>query len=184
MTFTRDKALKKKRVAIFRRLLAFRMVTLIPIIFMLVGVIILFIVGSIHIFQSMSLLLEYGFNPETAILVPVVKAIDFYIVGIALMLLTFGFYDLTIEKVRFDSDQVNERLPDLLRDIGDMDQVKKKFISVIVIALMVFAFEFILSLKIENQTDLLQFSGSVFLLACAGAVTISGKEKQIRENDS
>ena len=65
-----------------------------------------------------------------------------------------------------------------LLDIRDLDQLKEKLVKVLVVALIVTAFKFMLMMKVEDGQTLILFCFSVLLLALSGYLVTGHAHKK------
>jgi uncharacterized membrane protein YqhA len=63
-------------------------------------------------------------------------------------------------------------------DIRDLDQLKEKLVKVLVVALIVTAFKYMLTLKVDDGQSLLLFCTSVLLLALSGFLITGHRHKK------
>ena len=93
-----------------------------------------------------------------------IGGIDYYVIGIALLIFGYGIYELVISDIDPRDESIPERRRNLL-SITSLESLKQKLSNVIVVALIVSAFKTMISLKINSMLELLQFCGGVTLLA-------------------
>jgi uncharacterized membrane protein YqhA len=84
-------------------------------------------------------------------------------------------YELLISNIEAAHEDGKDGGSGLL-DIQSLDDLKEKLVKVIVVALIVSAFKAMLIFPINSTTNLLVFSGSVFLLALS-AWLVAGRKK-------
>ncbi len=100
--------------------------------------------------------------------------VDLYLIGIALMIFGYGVYELLISNIEAAHLDGKDGGSDLL-DIRSLDYLKEKLVKVIVVALIVSAFNAMLIFPINSTNNLLVFSCSVFLLALSAWLVAGGK---------
>ena len=96
-----------------------------------------------------------------------VGGIDYYLIGIALLIFGYGIYELVFS----DIDPRQQDPSDLRRNllnIDSLDTLKQKLTKVIVVALIVTAFKSMVSVQVNSITELLQYCGGVLMLAFSG----------------
>ena len=154
-----------------------RLVAILPVIMSLASTGVTFVLGTIEIGKAI-LSLQAMHSPSKAytaeLLGSVVTGIDLYLIGIALMIFGYGVYELLISPI--DAARGTDKAGEGLLDIRDLDQLKEKLVKVIVVALIVSAFKAMLIFPINSTTNLLVFSGSVFLLALSAWLVAGGKK--------
>lgn len=114
----------------------FRFFTLLPVIFGLLSSLNFFIIGSLEIIHGFRLnfcLNEGKCGKATEVVGYMIGGIDYYLIGVVLVIFSFGLYELFISRI--DLRLVDERLNVLA--ITSLDQLKYKLLQVIVIALVV-----------------------------------------------
>ena len=166
MTNTRQSRLEVR----FERLIwRFRLVTLVPVVMSLVGSVSCFIVGTNEEIASIGKVLGGEIKRGNANLVisKVVGGIDFYLIGIALLIFGYGIYELVISDIDDRLQGQSEHRQNLLK-IESLDSLKQKLTKVIIVALIVTAFKLLTSFEINNITEVLQFCACVLMLALSG----------------
>ena len=106
------------------------------------------------------------FNSEKSILLlgKVVGGIDYYVIGIALLIFGYGVYELIIS-------DIDPRLQDLTNDrrnilsINSLESLKQKLTNVIIVALIVTAFKLMISFEVDSISEVLQYCGCVLMLS-------------------
>ena len=143
----------------------FRLVILLPVIFGLMSSLKLFIIGSVEIYEGIVLTFDHK-NPEGQItykiLSYIIGGIDYYLIGIVLLIFSFGVYELFISKidVRFQNPEDTNVL-----QIESLEQLKAKIVQVIVVALIVSLFKKMLTMYIDVTTDIVYLALSILLIA-------------------
>ncbi|WP_392350025.1 YqhA family protein [Parasynechococcus sp.] len=154
----------------FERLIwRFRLVTIVPVVMSLVGSVSCFIVGTHEELAAIGKVLSGEIKRGNANLVisKVVGGIDFYLIGIALLIFGYGIYELVISDIDDRLQAQSEHRQNLLK-IESLDSLKQKLTKVIVVALIVTAFKLLTSFEINNITEVLQFCTCVLMLALSG----------------
>ena len=163
--------IKKSRRARFESrfehlLWRFRLVTILPVVMSLLGSVSCFILGTQEEIHALHKLFNGYLNSEKSILLlgKVVGGIDYYVVGIALLIFGYGVYELIIS-------DIDPRLQDLSQErrnilsITSLEGLKQKLTNVIIVALIVTAFKLMISFQVQSISELLQFCGCVLMLA-------------------
>jgi uncharacterized membrane protein YqhA len=144
----------------------FRLVTILPVVMSLLGSVSCFILGTQDEIQALNKLINGHLNSENSILLlgKVVGGIDYYVIGIALLIFGYGVYELIIS-------DIDPRLQDLSHErrnilsITSLEGLKQKLTNVIIVALIVTAFKLMISFQVQSISELLQFCGCVLMLA-------------------
>ena len=163
--------IKKSRRARFESrfehlLWRFRLVTILPVVMSLLGSVSCFILGTQEEIHALHKLFNGYLNSEKNILLlgKVVGGIDYYVIGIALLIFGYGVYELIIS-------DIDPRLQDLSQErrnilsITSLESLKQKLTNVIIVALIVTAFKLMISFQVQSISELLQFCGCVLMLA-------------------
>ena len=163
--------IKKSRRARFESrfehlLWRFRLVTILPVVMSLLGSVSCFILGTQEEIHALHKLFNGYLNSEKSILLlgKVVGGIDYYVIGIALLIFGYGVYELIIS-------DIDPRLQDLSQErrnilsITSLEGLKQKLTNVIIVALIVTAFKLMISFQVQSISELLQFCGCVLMLA-------------------
>jgi uncharacterized membrane protein YqhA len=79
----------------------------------------------------------------------------------------YGIYELLVSNIDAAREADGGASNGLL-DFRDLDQLKEKLVKVLVVALIVTAFKYMLTLKVDDGQSLLLFCASVLLLALSG----------------
>jgi uncharacterized membrane protein YqhA len=97
------------------------------------------------------------------ILIKFIEAIDLYLIGVVLLIFSFGIYELFISKI--DVARLDESVTIL--EIKDLDELKNKIIKVIIMVLIVSFFSKILQSSEEYDTplEMLYFALSILALS-------------------
>lgn len=142
-----------------------RFITLVPVIFSILSVFILFILGSIEILDSLGILLHINEDPEKLlpeIMTGIIGGIDIYLIGIVMILFAYGIYELFISKI--DVGRQEETEVQLLT-ITSLDQLKDKILKVIVMVMVVGFFKRLIELEVKSSLDILFLAISILLIA-------------------
>jgi len=144
-----------------------RLFILLAVIFGMIGGIILFIVGSIDIYEIAKHTVSVYMNHEhpadfhEQIVGTIIGAIDLYLIAVVLLLFSFGLYELFISKI----DVAVEHETSSVLEIKNLDQLKDKLAKVIVMVLVVSFFKTVLHTTYDGPLEMLYFAGSILALA-------------------
>ena len=149
-----------------RWLWRFRLISIIPVLMSLLGSIRCFILGTQEELSALHKLFNGLFDSDKSILLlgKVVGGIDYYVIGIALLIFGYGVYELIIS-------DIDPRLQDLTDDrrnilsINSLESLKQKLTNVIIIALIVTAFKLMISFEVDSIFEVLQYSGCVLMVS-------------------
>lgn len=142
----------------------FRLFTLIPVILGLLSTLNFFVIGSLEVLDGIFYSFRADYQAESSfipVITKVVGGIDHYLIGIVLLIFSFGIYELFISEIdiRFQFQEVK------ILQIENLDQLKHKILQVIVMVMIISFFKKALPMTIENTDDLLFFAVAVLLVA-------------------
>ncbi len=155
-----------------------RLVAIVPVLMSLLSAAAAFLCGTLEEVAALRVLLDPQPDNSYALalqLGKLVGGVDLYLIGIALLIFGYGVCELLIPNIEAAHEGENGSGSSLL-DIRSLDDLKEKLVKVIVVALIVAAFKAMLIFPITSTTNLLVFSGSVFLLALS-AWLVAGRKK-------
>lgn len=148
-----------------KRLWLLRFTTIVPVIFSTLSVFILFYLGSTEILEGLQILLHINEDRDrlfSEVMTNVLGGIDAYLIGIVMILFTYGVYELFISKI--DIGRTEDTEVQLLT-ITSLDQLKDKILKVIVMAMVVGFFKRLIELEAKTATDALLLAISILLIA-------------------
>lgn len=128
-----------------------RYVTLIPVVFSYIGAIIMFVVGTIRAYDSVLTLLESGGPDLTNTQVNLILAVDAYLMGLVLLIFSYGIYDLFISSM----DAGNQpKIRPRWMTFNDIGGLKTILAEVILIILTIEFFQLVLASMSEFDSFL------------------------------
>ncbi|MCI6989194.1 MAG: YqhA family protein [Campylobacter sp.] len=155
---------------IFEKLLwSSRLITILPVIFGLIGAIICFVIASYDILNVMFGAWEYFFSGDKGLdlhsdaVGVIVGAIDLYLMALVLFIFSFGIYELFISEVEPMKDSRHSKV----LEIKSLDQLKDKIGKVIVMVLIVNFFQRVLHTNFETPLEMAYLALSILAL-CLG----------------
>jgi len=151
----------------FERLIwQFRLITLIPVVMSLLGSVSCFVVGTDAELSVLKQVIEGHFDhtSSTLLIGQVVGGIDYYLIGIALLIFSYGIYELVISDIDLRQQDPSTVRRNLL-NIESLDGLKQKLSKVILVALTVTAFKKMVSFTVTTANELLMFCAGVLMLA-------------------
>ncbi len=142
-----------------------RFIVILAVIFGLIGAVVLFAVASVDIFSTA----KYVFNtyithahPESFhedVVGGIIGAVDLYLIGVVMLLFSFGLYELFISEIDVAKDDSGE--DNKILAIHSLDQLKDKISKVIVMVLVVGFFQKVAHTEYNTPLDLLYFALSI-----------------------
>lgn len=146
-----------------------RFIIILAVVFGLVGAVILFIVASFDIYDTAKYVLSSYMNhahPENFhedIVGGIIEAVDLYLIGVVMLLFSFGLYELFISDIdpaKGHDDEENQLLA-----IHSLDQLKDKISKVIVMVLVVGFFQKVGHTEFHGALELLYLALSITAVA-------------------
>jgi uncharacterized membrane protein YqhA len=147
---------------------ATRFLVLIAIVSGLAASLMLFILGAREVWDSFGIftsIFKGQAEPHASIRVlsATIGAIDTFLIAVVVLIFCFGLYELFISRI--DPAQGSEGAGIL--KIHNLEALKDKIASVIIMALVMKFFQIVLTLPVENLLDSLLYAAGVVLLALA-----------------
>ncbi len=155
-----------------------RFLAIIPVVFGIISVLFLFILGSLEISMVLG---EYNniyignkLSEDTVakIMSGIIGGIDLYLIGIVLMIFSFGIYELFISKI----DVARETDELQILEVRSLDQLKDKILKLIVVVLVVSFFKRVMAMNVTSVTDLLYLALAILLISASGYLLRSTHE--------
>ena len=143
--------------------------TLLPVVFCLLGAIVLFIIASYDIGKVLIDVYDYffnGFHPEnfhSDVVGEVVGAIDLYLMALVLYIFAFGIYELFVSEIEALKQQKQSKV----LEVHSLDQLKDKLGKVIIMVLIVNFFQRVLHASFSTPLEMIYLALSILAL-CLG----------------
>ena len=160
----------------------FRFVILIVVIALLFSSLIAFYLGvhsTMESFNEVRHMQKTGAATSNLILVYLISSIDEFLLGIILIIIALGIYELFISKI----DVIESRdiqYPNWLV-FHSLEDLKATLTKVIIIILMVYFFKSVVSMKFDTPLSILYLSVGIILIALANYISYKGiHEKGIK----
>ena len=142
-----------------------RFIVILAVIFGLIGAVILFAVASIDIFVTAKYVFTTyttGAHPEKFhqdVVGGIIGAVDLYLIGVVMLLFSFGLYELFISEIDAAKNENGEE--NQLLAIHTLDQLKDKISKVIVMVLVVGFFQQVANIEYKTALDMLYLALSI-----------------------
>ena len=146
-----------------------RFIVILAVIFGLIGAIVLFVVASFDIYETARYVITTyltGAHPENFhedVVGGIIGAVDLYLIGVVMLLFSFGLYELFISEIDDAKDESGEE--NKILAIHSLDQLKDKISKVIVMVLVVGFFQKVGHTQYTGALDMLYFSLSITAVA-------------------
>ncbi len=140
-----------------------RLITLLAVIFSLLASLTLFIAGSYQcMYAAVSFLRDMTDKADyNYLVVNVIGGIDLYLIGIVLLIFSFGTYELFVSKI----DPARQDREINILEIKNLDGLKNKLLKVIVMVMIVHFFKLILTSSVQTPLEILCLAGGVLLVS-------------------
>jgi uncharacterized membrane protein YqhA len=146
-----------------------RFMVLLAVIFGLVGAIALFIVASVDVYNTASMVITtymHHLHPQhfhEDVVGGIIGAVDLYLIGVVMLLFSFGLYELFISDI--DAAKDDEERENKILAIHSLDQLKDKISKVIVMVLVVSFFQKVGHTEYNGALEMLYFAISITAVA-------------------
>ncbi|GAB3417127.1 YqhA family protein [Haloparvum alkalitolerans] len=115
-----------------------RYLLLVPVLVSFVGSLVMFYVGAYDTYKALYALIIQGQSSGEAVILPIVKALDAFLIGIILVIFSFGIYDFFISKL--DPAEHAGVRPDWFK-FDSTGELKNKLIELVLVILAIQFFE-------------------------------------------
>jgi len=147
------------------RFFALRYTLLVPVIVAFIGSTVMFANGTYHTAKAMSaLVIGQHLGSSQEVTLPIIKALDAFLVGIILVIFSFGIYDFFISEL--DPAERSSIRPDWFK-FESTGELKNKLIEVVLVILAIKFFEQMVA-NADQITDIERF-----LVIPAGAAILA-----------
>lgn len=146
-----------------------RFITILPVIFGLVGSVVMFVVASYDIIKvilgvwSYIVLNDHSVDVHSDSVGLIIGAIDLYLMAIVFFIFSFGIYELFISEI----EEMRESKHARVLEIHSLDQLKDKIGKVIVMVLIVNFFQRVLHTGFSSPLEMTYLALSILAL-CLG----------------
>ncbi|MCD4667160.1 MAG: YqhA family protein [Sulfurimonas sp.] len=144
---------------------ASRFMVVLAVIFGLIGAVVLFVVASFDIYETAKFVLNtyithaHPENFHEDVVGGIIGAVDLYLIGVVMLLFSFGLYELFISDI--DAAKDEEGADNKILAIHSLDQLKDKISKVIVMVLVVSFFQKVGHTEYSGALDMLYFAISI-----------------------
>lgn len=147
------------------RFFQLRYTLLVPVIVAFIGSVVMFVNGTYHTAKATSaLVIGHHLGSSQEVTLPIIKALDAFLVGIILVIFSFGIYDFFISEL--DPAERSSIRPDWFK-FESTGELKNKLIEVVLVILAIKFFEQMVA-NADQITDIERF-----LVIPAGAAILA-----------
>jgi uncharacterized membrane protein YqhA len=146
-----------------------RFIVILAVFFGLVGAITLFAVASFDVYDTAKFVINTYLNhlhPHTFhedVVGGIIGAVDLYLIGVVMLLFSFGLYELFISEIDDAKNENGEE--NKILAIHSLDQLKDKISKVIVMVLVVSFFQKVGHTEFNGALEMLYFALSITSLS-------------------
>ena len=141
-----------------------RYLLLVPVLVSFIGSFVMFFMGTYNTYNAVTAIVIRGDFGQTAVILPIIKALDAFLIGIILVIFSFGIYDFFISVLE-PADHAGVR-PDWFK-FESTGELKNKLIEVVLVILSIKFFE-----QIVGNTDQLD-DPVLYLVIPVGAAILA-----------
>ncbi|MCA9402052.1 MAG: YqhA family protein [Candidatus Omnitrophica bacterium] len=141
-----------------------RAITFFAVIFSLVSSLILFLAGSYQILEAtIKFTKRLGdYADYNTLVISIIGAVDLFLIGIVLLIFSFGIYELFISKI--DPAEYDKEINIL--EIKNLDSLKNKLLKVIIMVMVVHFFKMVMTTShVGTPLDMLYLGGGILLVS-------------------
>ncbi|PHQ64783.1 MAG: hypothetical protein COB99_07720 [Sulfurimonas sp.] len=148
---------------------ASRFMVILAVVFGLIGAVVLFVVASFDIYETAKFVINTyitNAHPENFhenVVGGIIGAVDLYLIGVVMLLFSFGLYELFISEIDVAKDESGNE--NKILAIHSLDQLKDKISKVIVMVLVVGFFQKVGHTQYNGALDMLYFALSITAVA-------------------
>ncbi len=148
---------------------ASRFMIILAVVFGIIGAIVLFIVASVDVYDTVKMVISTYLNHlhpkhfHEDVVGGVIGAVDLYLIGVVMILFSFGLYELFISDIDVAKEEDGE--DNKILAIHSLDQLKDKISKVIVMVLVVGFFQKVGHTEYNGALEMLYFALSITAVA-------------------
>ncbi|MDE0838373.1 MAG: YqhA family protein [Kiritimatiellae bacterium] len=138
-----------------------RFIVLLSVIFSLISAAAVFVVGSIDIAVLLKQAIVGELSSSAYLVAGIIGSIDLYLIGVVLLIFSFGIYELFISQIDIGRSDKEVRV----LEIKTLDDLKNRIIKVVIMVLVVTFFKQVLATDYDTPLDMLYFAASIFAIS-------------------
>ncbi|GGD75523.1 YqhA family protein [Lacimicrobium alkaliphilum] len=145
-----------------------RFLVLLAVIPSLLGAVVLFVIGTVDIFQILWQTISYytlgsDINIHDSVVTDIIIAIDIYLIAIVLMIFGLGVYRLFVSQIEASESEG----PSHPFNVKSFDQLKDKIVRVVILAVIIEFFRAVVDIHFNTPLDAIYLALSALALAAA-----------------
>jgi hypothetical protein len=145
-----------------------RLVAILPVLMTALSSVATFVLGTRETLHALNYMIHTSDDDPEQIIAHIlggfVGGVDLYLIGIALLIFSYGTYELLISAIDPAREGQVSGFKGVL-EVANLDDLKEKLVKVLVVALLVFAFKSMLSLPIKDGLSLVYYCLALLLLS-------------------
>ena len=177
-----SRTLKKAELIFEAFIWNFRFFIIVPVIFSLLSALRFFVIGTLDIWTGLVL----SFDPEDPegeetikIVSSIIGGIDYYLIGIVLLIFAFGIYELFISEI-----EIRHRDDSNILQSESLEELKGKLVNVIVVALIVSLFKRMLNIEIQQISDIIYIASAILLISISQYLLTLNHSSSLKQRHS
>ena len=177
-----SRTLKKAELIFEAFIWNFRFFIIVPVIFSLLSALRFFVIGTLDIWTGLVL----SFDPENPegeetikIVSYIIGGIDYYLIGIVLLIFAFGIYELFISEI-----EIRHRDDSNILQSESLEELKGKLVNVIVVALIVSLFKRMLNIEIQQISDIIYIASAILLISISQYLLTLNHSSSLKQRHS
>jgi len=143
----------------------YRFIVIIAVISLLISTAIAFYFGIIHTIESIQGVLHGEQLSNNYILINLISSLDNFLLGLVLMIIAFGIYELFISNINVMEKQI-DFYPNWLK-FHSLDELKSVLSKIIIIIMIVYFFKTVLTMNFETPISIIYLAAGILLVAIA-----------------
>ena len=151
-----------------------RLITVLAVVFGMIGSISLFFVASydiILITKKTFLFFIGSYRPSNfheLLIGKIIGAVDLYLIAVVMLIFSFGIYELFISAI---DDAEDSEVGNKILEIHSLDELKDKLGKVVIMVLVIGFFKRVMNMNYSTPLEMLSLAGSILMLALALYIT-------------
>ncbi|MBT0878449.1 MULTISPECIES: YqhA family protein [unclassified Campylobacter] len=159
-----------------------RFITILPVIFGLLGAFMLFFIASFDVYKVIKVTYTYYFlgadiDIHEEAVSTIVGAVDLYLMALVFYIFSFGIYELFIS----DVEEFKQYKQSKVLEVHSLDELKDKLGKVIIMVLVVNFFQHALNLKFSSSMDMLYLAIGIMCI-CLGLWALHKSDNKSKEH--
>src|SRR3989344_3526680 len=143
----------------------YRFIVIIAVIALLIGSLIAFYFGTFHTIKAVQNTFIQPIHDSTYILIDLISSLDNFLIGLVLLIIAYGIYELFISNIDAMEEQ-DIKYPNWLK-FHSLDELKSVLSKIIINILIVYFFKSVVIMKFETNLSILYLALGILLISIA-----------------